>query len=865
MSWQEMRTGNPLISAALTFFFVKLFRLDMPASSDDPNVQELTPYEIAPEAVPADLQALTSPTRQLLEEMGFELVLAHLIRDPIHSHLILEQDFRHPGHPVLARLHYRRWDVPHPAKTYLFPVFITGFADGCYVVTSGGKFDSPSPASVQVTYHPQATVSELWAKHQAAVAAQPAQALPLADTEGTRQLVHAYHALTRDFHVASGRFGAIPPAEQPAPVTLDTDPSAIPPGDAAVLTQMEQLRKAKSSWVSGLVFLGISILVFLGAGSLKWEWKFVLMLIPILLFHELGHFLTMRIFGYRNLRMFFIPLFGAAVTGQRFNVAAWKQVVVSLMGPLPGILLGTVLGGIGLITRQEWMLEASLLTLILNGFNLLPILPLDGGWVVHTLYFSRHPYLDLAFRSLAGLGLLVVSITTGDRIFMFLGIVILIGLPIAYKLAQIIHRLRREELPPPAEKVENIPYQVSGRIISDLRAAMPKGTNAKTLAQQTLEIYEGIYNRPPGLLATIGLTFVHLGAIVLTLVMAAVLILNKGGDMGKFIDSAMFQPEHEYTCGTVARTGTLTTTNRLTIFGQYADDTAATAAYDRFKDQVAGDNGRLTRFGSLLMFSHAAENDAARRQWISRLESGATNVFVQNTNMTASLRIQCLLPDTNKAAQAYTELANYLHLPAQLHLIPPWHPEDQRSQLVRSEHAKARATFLKLSDLDVKPQDDPEWSRLNKEAGAARRRGELAEARTLQEQQQARYQMLRQKSGELLVEKDRSLDATVAAAYLALPANHYTNQNYRLALTAMGGPLGQLPLTDHAPAPAARAYSTRFGGVDRAGLLLDFGFLSFEQTDEGLPALADWLCKLGAKKMKFDVHSSPGLGLGEEE
>lgn len=145
MSWQEMRTGNPLISAALTFFFVKLFRLDMPASSDDPNVQELTPYEIAPGAVPADLQALTAPTRQLLEEMGFELVLAHLIRDPIHSHLILEQDFRHPDHPVLARLHYRRWDVPHPAKTYLFPVFITGFANGGYVVTSGGKFDSPSP------------------------------------------------------------------------------------------------------------------------------------------------------------------------------------------------------------------------------------------------------------------------------------------------------------------------------------------------------------------------------------------------------------------------------------------------------------------------------------------------------------------------------------------------------------------------------------------------------------------------------------------------------------------------------------------------------------------------------------------------
>ena len=32
-----------------------------------------------------------------------------------------------------------------------------------------------------------------------------------------------------------------------------------------------------------------------------------------LLFHEAGHWVTMRIFKYRNLQMFFIPMFGAAV------------------------------------------------------------------------------------------------------------------------------------------------------------------------------------------------------------------------------------------------------------------------------------------------------------------------------------------------------------------------------------------------------------------------------------------------------------------------------------------------------------------------------------------------------------------------
>ena len=38
----------------------------------------------------------------------------------------------------------------------------------------------------------------------------------------------------------------------------------------------------------------------------------------------------MRAFKYRNVQMFFIPFFGAAVTGRNFSVAGYKKAIVSL-------------------------------------------------------------------------------------------------------------------------------------------------------------------------------------------------------------------------------------------------------------------------------------------------------------------------------------------------------------------------------------------------------------------------------------------------------------------------------------------------------------------------------------------------------
>ena len=48
-----------------------------------------------------------------------------------------------------------------------------------------------------------------------------------------------------------------------------------------------------------------------GMGGLSVE--MLAILVGVLFVHELGHWVAMRVFGYRNLKMFFIPFFGAGL------------------------------------------------------------------------------------------------------------------------------------------------------------------------------------------------------------------------------------------------------------------------------------------------------------------------------------------------------------------------------------------------------------------------------------------------------------------------------------------------------------------------------------------------------------------------
>src|SRR3954465_8991693 len=148
---------------------------------------------------------------------------------------------------------------------------------------------------------------------------------------------------------------------------------------------------------------------------------------------------------------------------------------------------------------------------MLNGFNLLPVLPLDGGWVFHALLFSRHPMLDAAFRVIAIIGLMVLGSFTQSKILMYLGIPMLLGIPAAYRTARLAAELKQRGFPPSPPEEQSIPAASADVIISEIKKSSSEPQSTKKVAQQTLQIFETINARPPGWAATFGLLFIHAG------------------------------------------------------------------------------------------------------------------------------------------------------------------------------------------------------------------------------------------------------------------------------------------------------------------------------------------------------------------
>jgi Zn-dependent protease len=126
--------------------------------------------------------------------------------------------------------------------------------------------------------------------------------------------------------------------------------------------------------------------------TLAISWTTVLLFAAAILFHELGHLVGMWIFGYRDLQIFFIPAFGAMTSGVETHALPWQRAIVTLLGPMPGLVLSAVLLLTTRPSTESWFFQLLAITLAINYINLLPMLPFDGGVIVETAIARRFPY-----------------------------------------------------------------------------------------------------------------------------------------------------------------------------------------------------------------------------------------------------------------------------------------------------------------------------------------------------------------------------------------------------------------------------------------------------------------------------------------
>ena len=134
-----------------------------------------------------------------------------------------------------------------------------------------------------------------------------------------------------------------------------------------------------------------SMLVSIGAYALLWGWKFAVGFVLLLLVHELGHVLELRRQGVPASAPLFIPFLGAVVGMKQMPKDAWREARVALAGPILGSLGAAVVWAAGEALASDLLVALAFVGFFLNLFNLLPIVPLDGGRAVaaiHPLFWA---------------------------------------------------------------------------------------------------------------------------------------------------------------------------------------------------------------------------------------------------------------------------------------------------------------------------------------------------------------------------------------------------------------------------------------------------------------------------------------------
>lgn len=176
------------------------------------------------------------------------------------------------------------------------------------------------------------------------------------------------------------------------------------------------------------------IKVLLVAGSLAaYSWLFSLPFAIGLLFclvvHEYGHVRAMKYFGMKTKGIYLIPFVGGLALSENRVNTRWQEVVIAIMGPFFGLLLSIASLVVYWITGIEMFAGLAVYNALLNLFNLLPILPLDGGHIMKSITFSMH--------SIVGLVLCIIGAAIGVAISYYFGLALL-GLMLAIGSSEIL-------------------------------------------------------------------------------------------------------------------------------------------------------------------------------------------------------------------------------------------------------------------------------------------------------------------------------------------------------------------------------------------------------------------------------------------
>ena|SRR5436190_3278649 len=128
------------------------------------------------------------------------------------------------------------------------------------------------------------------------------------------------------------------------------------------------------------MFVSAAFYVWLGG------WWFGIGLIALLFVHEMGHVVEAKRQGLPVSVPIFIPFMGALITMKQMPHNAWREARLAIAGPLVGSAAALLLYILGLVYDSQQLKALAFLGFLINLFNLLPVIPLDGGRITAALH-----------------------------------------------------------------------------------------------------------------------------------------------------------------------------------------------------------------------------------------------------------------------------------------------------------------------------------------------------------------------------------------------------------------------------------------------------------------------------------------------
>jgi Zn-dependent protease len=140
----------------------------------------------------------------------------------------------------------------------------------------------------------------------------------------------------------------------------------------------------------------------------------------LLLFcHEMGHYIAARQRGLLVSLPTFIPFVGAWISLKNQDLDAETQAFVGMAGPLLGSTAAFLVYLTAVQDQSTWLLALAYAGFVLNLFNLIPVVPLDGGHIVAVisskLWIAGVPMLIALFLWRPNPLLLIVAILAIPR------------------------------------------------------------------------------------------------------------------------------------------------------------------------------------------------------------------------------------------------------------------------------------------------------------------------------------------------------------------------------------------------------------------------------------------------------------------